>query len=132
VVTPHFCRTNAKGYWGLAALVCFVVFGIVALISFTSGWHWLDTAWFGYSWPSDKGNGPEALQQTVVYALAAAVFIPVVRHFIAKEFQKVHHSIHIHGTEITAHLHHLTKQQGLEPFEHTDAYKAHVANHKEP
>ena len=70
-------------------------------------WHWAGNLWFNYGWPSDKGNGPEALQQTIVYFTIAAVFVPVVRHFIAREFDKVHHSIHVHGTEITAHLHHI-------------------------
>lgn len=132
VVTPHFCRAKEKGYWGLAILVCFVLFVFIALVSFLGNWHWADNLWFNYSWPSDKGNGPEALQQTVVYALAAAVFIPVVRHFIAKEFAKVHHSIHIHGTELTAHLHHITRQVGGPPFEHSPEYKEHIANHVEP
>ncbi len=37
--------------------------------------------WYGYFWPSLRGNGPEALFQTVVYALIAVTFVPVVRRF---------------------------------------------------
>ena len=119
-----------KGYWGLSIIVCSVVFLIVALVSIFANWHWAGNLWFNYGWPSDKGNGPEALQQTIVYFTIAAVFVPVVRHFIAREFDKVHHSIHVHGTEITAHLHHIAAESGLKKFEHTDEYKAHVAEHE--
>jgi hypothetical protein len=124
--------STSKGYWGLAILVCSIVFLVVALVSILGNWHWLYTLHFGYLWPSIKGNGPEALAQTAVYFLIAAIFVPVVRKFIAKEFAKVHHSIHVHGTEITAHLHHIAKESGLDPFEHSDEYKAHVANHEAP
>ena len=51
---------------------------------------WMSNLWLGYFWPSLKGNGPEALVQTVVYGAIAAVFVPFVRHFIKREFNKVH------------------------------------------
>ena len=51
---------------------------------------WLHTQWFGYFWPSDKGNGPEAIQQTLVYGLIAAILIPPVRHFFKRHFEKLH------------------------------------------
>ena len=39
---------------------------------------WLYTLWFGYVWPSLKGNGPEAVVQTIVYgAIAMAVYPPL-------------------------------------------------------
>lgn len=50
---------------------------------------WLAHLWFTYFWSSDKGNGPEALQQTVVYAAVAALFVPVVRHFIERHVQSL-------------------------------------------
>ena len=55
--------------------------------------HELNYLWINYFWSSDKGNGPEAIQQTVIYAVAAVIFIPPVRHFIKREFEKVHHKI---------------------------------------
>jgi ABC-type Fe3+ transport system permease subunit len=116
-----------KGYWGISILVAVVVFGLIAAASYFGNWHWASNLWFNYGWSSDKGNGPEAIQQTILYAVVAAVFIPVVRHFIAKEFAKVHQSIHIHGTEITAHLHHIAEKSGIERFEHSDAYKEQIA-----
>lgn len=41
--------------------------------------RWLSDFWFGYAWPSDKGNGPEAIQQTVVYAAVAVLVWPRAR-----------------------------------------------------
>ncbi len=119
-------------YFWPAFAVCIFLFALVALGSYFGHWHWLSNLWFNYAWSSDKGNGPEALQQTLIYAAIAVVFVPVVRKFIAREFAKVHHSIHMHGTEITAHLHHIAKESGLKKFDHTDAYKQHIANHKAP
>ena len=55
--------------------------------------HELNYLWFTYFWSSDKGNGPEGLQQTVVYAIAAVILVPPVRHYIKREFEKVHHKL---------------------------------------
>jgi hypothetical protein len=129
---PDIQRTPTDGYWYPAVLISILVVGVVAVVSLLGNWHWASDLWFNYSWSSDKGNGPEAIQQTIVYAAAAALLVPLVRKFIAREFAKVHHSIHIHGTEITAHLHHVTEKMGLPRFEHSDAYKAHIAEHKAP
>jgi hypothetical protein len=72
--------------------------------------HWFYTLWFGYSWPSDRGNGPEALQQTILYGVIAAIFIPIVRNFIRRELKKEHDEIH-------EHLHHISDELHLERFE---------------
>jgi hypothetical protein len=123
---------DKRGYWGISIFTCAVLFVIVASVSYFGNWHWAYNLWFNYGWSSDKGNGPEALQQTVVYAVIAIVLVPAVRRFIKREFDKVHHSIHVHGTELQAHLHHIAEKSGLPKFEHTDAYKDHVADHQEP
>lgn len=47
--------------------------------------HWLYTLWYGYAWPSLKGNGPEAVIQTVAYGAIALALVPVVRRFIRAE-----------------------------------------------
>ena len=52
--------------------------------------NWLYTLWYGYVWPSLKGNGPEAVVQTVVYGVLAIILIPPVRRFAKAEFEKVH------------------------------------------
>jgi hypothetical protein len=72
--------------------------------------HWFYTLWFGYGWPSDRGNGPEALQQTIVYAAIAAIFVPIVRHFFLRELKKAHDEVH-------EHLHHIADELGLKRFE---------------
>lgn len=55
--------------------------------------HWLYTLWFGYTWPSLKGNGPEALVQTVVYAAIAYAFYPPFRAWLKREGSKLHDKI---------------------------------------
>ena len=55
--------------------------------------NWLYTLWFGYFWPSLKGNGPEALVQTVVYGLIAYAFVPVFRKFINSHMKSIHRKL---------------------------------------
>lgn len=53
--------------------------------------------WFGYFWPSDEGNGPEALQQTVVYGLLAVIFVPLVRKWFMARMAALHEKLdHAH------------------------------------
>ena len=66
--------------------------------------NWLHTLWFGYTWPSLKGNGPEALVQTVVYGLIALIFVPPVRRWFKKEYDKVHAKIDKGHAELHAKL----------------------------
>ena len=114
-------------------LVLFVVADIVAvsLIAYFAHWHWLSNLWFNYGWSSDKGNGPEAIQQTILYALAAVLLIPWVRRALARRLKKVeeavksvHDTIHLHHIEastqrdeLAEHLHHLTHHLQLPKFE---------------
>lgn len=52
--------------------------------------HTFHTLWFGYFYPSIKGNGPEAIVQTIVYFLIAVAFVPLVRKAIKREAKKLH------------------------------------------
>jgi len=52
--------------------------------------NWLYTLWFGYVWPSLKGNGPEALVQTVVYAAIALAVYPPLRKWAKYEVGHLH------------------------------------------
>jgi hypothetical protein len=52
--------------------------------------HELSYIWINYFWSSLKGNGPEALVQTVVYAGAAYLFIPPVRKYIDAHMKDIH------------------------------------------
>lgn len=61
-------------------------------------WHTLWYLWVDYGWSSDKGNGPEAIQQTILYAVAAVIFIPVVHRWAKRELSKVHEKLdHAHA-----------------------------------
>ena len=56
--------------------------------------HWLYVQWFDYWWPSIKGNGPEAVVQTVAYAVIAYIFIPPFREWFQKDLHaKIDHFI---------------------------------------
>ena len=105
---------DPSALWLLAAIVVGVPFVVVTVLSLSLHWHWLPNLWFNYGWPSDKGNGPEGLQQTIVYGAIAAVLVPAVRHFIAREFEKVHHKIdHVHATMVTHHEQHKAMTEEL-------------------
>ena len=52
--------------------------------------NWLHYVWFAYFWPSLKGNGPEALVQTVVYAVVGYLFYPPFHNWINNWFAGVH------------------------------------------
>ena len=65
--------------------------------------HALWTFWLNYFGASLKGNGPEALVQTVVYGLIAIAVIPVVRHFLHRELTKAHAELH---AKLDALVHH--------------------------
>lgn len=78
--------------------------------------HWFWNLWFSYAWPSDKGNGPEAIQQTIAYAAIAVVFVPVVRRWIKREADKIHNELH-------AHLHHISDHLGVPRYERKDKPK---------
>lgn len=52
--------------------------------------HWLSHQWFGYWWPSDKGNGPENIQWSLIAAAVVAIFVPAVRAFFKRHFESVH------------------------------------------
>jgi len=55
--------------------------------------NWLYTLWYGYFWPSLKGNGPEALVQTVVYGTVAAIFVPAVRRWFNDHMKALHEKL---------------------------------------
>jgi hypothetical protein len=108
---------ETRDYWVISVLICLVIFFVLALASYYSHWHWLPSLWFGYTWPSLKGNGPEALVQTIVYGAVAIILIPPVRKFIKREFDKVHKTIKDGHDELHDHMHHLADKLGVERFE---------------
>ena len=56
--------------------------------------NWLYTLWYGYVWPSLKGNGPEALCQTVLYAVLLYFFYPPFRKWVTKEERQASALLH--------------------------------------
>lgn len=59
--------------------------------------------WFNYFWPSLKGNGPEALVQTVVYGLIAIVFVPPIRRWFKAHLESIHAKVDhliLHSSEV--------------------------------
>jgi hypothetical protein len=76
--------------------------------------HWLSALWFNYFWPSLKGNGPEALIQTVVYGVAAWLFIPPVREWMNNHMKELHKKL----DEAHAKLDHvITHSTDIPPFD---------------
>ena len=102
--------------WGLTIVIALGAAAIVVLLVLFAQ-RWISNLWFGYGWSSDKGNGPEGLQQTVLYAAIALLFVPVVRRFLRREFRKVHTRIERGHDEVHEHLQHLHDQLGLDRYE---------------
>ena len=56
--------------------------------------NWMTNLWFNYFWPSLKGNGPEALVQTVAYAAVAVAVYPPLRKWATKEERAMRAELH--------------------------------------
>ena len=82
--------------------------------------HWLYTLWYGYAWPSLKGNGPEAGIQTLLYGAIAYAIVPPFRKWVNGHFKRVqetHDSIHAkleahHAEHMDLAIFHHAKQVG--------------------
>ena len=51
---------------------------------------YLHHIWFGYAYPSLLGNGPEDAIRTAIALVLAYVFIPKVRRFFTKGWDRIH------------------------------------------
>lgn len=49
--------------------------------------------WFGYWWPSIKGNGPEDLTSLVIVGVVTAIFVPKVRAWWIAREKAVHEKL---------------------------------------
>ena len=56
--------------------------------------HTLWYIWIDYFWASLKGNGPEALVQTVAYAAIAVALYPPLRRWATKEEREMRAELH--------------------------------------
>lgn len=52
--------------------------------------HEISYQWFTYWWLSDKGNGPEAIQQIAIGVVGAAALLPIARKVIRNDVRRVH------------------------------------------
>jgi mono/diheme cytochrome c family protein len=59
--------------------------------------HW---TWFHYFVPSLWGNGPEAIAQTVVYGVAAVLFVPPIRRWFGAHIKSIHDKLDGHHEEL--------------------------------
>ena len=65
--------------------------------------NWLHYMWFSYFWPSLKGNGPEAIVQTVTYAAIGYLVYPPFREWINSHFN----AVHARHDDVLDHLKHI-------------------------
>ena len=69
---------------------------------------WAHHIWFTYAYPSLLGNGPEDLIRTTIAGVLAYVFIPQVRRFFERGWDK------LHGRLDALHGHHEKTQKMLQ------------------
>ena len=50
----------------------------------------LHNLWFGYWWPSLKGNGPEDSTSLLIVGIISAFLIPAVRRFFHRGWDRLH------------------------------------------
>lgn len=82
--------------------------------------HWLSNLWFNYFWASLKGNGPEAIVQTVVYGLIALVVVPPFRRWVGDHMRSLH-------SKLDAHHEALLSQAEGHHEQHLDLVREHHA-----
>ena len=59
--------------------------------------------WFGYWWPSVKGNGPEDITSLLIVTVIASLVIPAARRWWVAREQAVHAKLE-HNAKLLAHI----------------------------
>ena len=81
----------------------------------------MSNLWFNYFWASLKGNGPEALIQTVVYGLIAMAIWPPARkaieRFAKRHAEELHAKLDHHEALMKHIIHHSTDIPAFDPKE---------------
>ena len=80
--------------------------------------HVLWYIWIDYFWASLKGNGPEALVQTVAYAAIALAIYPPLRKWLTREEREAAAELHRKMDHI---IFHHPDRPPLPPVAQTDA-----------
>ena len=65
--------------------------------------NWLPGLWFGYWWPSIKGNGPEDITSLVIVAIVTGLFVPRVRRWWVAREQALHAKLD-HSARLLRHV----------------------------
>lgn len=102
---PEDPEQETRALWIIAAIVVAVPLAVIAILSWQLRWDWLPNLWFNYAWSSDKGNGPEAIQQTILYGAVALVLIPPLRHALERFAKRHVADLKAHVTEEHRKLH---------------------------
>ena len=78
--------------------------------------NWLYTFYFGYWWPSLKGNGPEDVTSLIVAGVLTSIFVPRVRHWWVAREEHLHAKLD-HVLKQNAHIIHHSRAI---PNQHAD------------
>jgi ABC-type Fe3+ transport system permease subunit len=84
-------RASEKGAVGtvIFVLAILVLIGaVVGIVAYLATGNHAGVLWFNYAWSSDKGNGPEAIQQTIIYAAIAALIYPPSRKAVERWIER--------------------------------------------
>ena len=95
-----------RSLWLIGFLIGAGVLVVLLIIGWILGWGWgwLYHQWFGYEWPSDKGNGPEAITELIVLGIITAIVIPPIRRWFLSKFHHMHERLEeVHATVIAHH-----------------------------
>ena len=85
-------------------------------------WHWISNQWLTWWWPSDKGNGPENIQWTVLALIVVSLLLPKVRAFFKRHFESVHAKLDKHHEAILAQNEEHHESQMALAREHHEAH----------
>lgn len=90
--------------------------------------NWLHHLWFTWFWPSDLGNGPEGIQQTVLYGIIALIFVPPIRRWFKRHIKSIHDKLdHQHEEHLT-----LIAQHHKEAMRKADLHHAEIMTGQTP
>jgi hypothetical protein len=71
--------------------------------------NWLHHFWFTYEWPSDQGNGPEAVSEMLLVAFFGTLLIPRVRRWWKRHIEDLKNHISGENKDLHEKLDHIIK-----------------------
>jgi hypothetical protein len=83
--------------------------------------NWLHHFWFTYEWPSDQGNGPEAVSEMLVVAIFVSLLVPRVRKWWARHIEELKAHVSAENKELHEKMDHIIKHHpDIPDFIHRD------------